>query len=137
MKTAFRTSPRLGIILPSGNRINHGQLLVKEGNTIMIKPRKLNSSVPKDPPNLARDGGKKNIVDAPIKPGMTRQTKGEPAAFHHGVTVDDLPNSAIIPDREKPVGFAMGTTDDQIKRAVNHPTAGQVLQAAARLGRKA
>jgi hypothetical protein len=102
----------------------------------MIQGRKLNSSVPKiDKPNIARDGSAKNIVDAPIKPGMTRQRKGEPAAYHHGITVDDLPNTGIIKTHEKPIGYSHGVTDAQIIKAANHPTAGQVLTDAANLGR--
>src|ERR1700682_915565 len=100
----------------------------------MTVQRKLNSSMPpRDPPNIARDGSAKNIVDAPIKPGMTRQTKGKPAAFHHGITVDDLPNSDIVKSHEKPIGFHPGMTDKQIIKSANHPTAGQVLTDAANL----
>ena len=96
--------------------------------------RPLNSSVQKmDPPNIARDGGKKNIVDAPIKPGMVRQTKGDLHPWLHGQAVDDEPNIPL--SREKPIGFSHGVSDAQIIKAVNHPTGGQVLHAAANLGR--
>jgi len=103
----------------------------------MQQGRKLNSSVPKiDKPNIARDGAPKNIVDAPIKPGMVRQTVGDQnLSYHHGVTVDDSPNSDIIKSHEKPIGFHSGMTDKQIIKSVNHPTAGQVLRDAANLGR--
>ena len=94
---------------------------------------------PKAPLNIARDGtvGKRAVAvdNIPLHPNAVRQTKGTPAAFHHGITVDDLPNSAIISDREKPIGFSHGVTDAQIIKAVNNPTASQVLHDAANLGR--
>jgi hypothetical protein len=112
------------------------QLFPTEEVSNMIKPRKLNSSVPKiDKPNLARDGGAKNVHVPATVPGQVRQTKGEPAAYHHGVTVDDLPNSDIIKSHEKPIGFSHGVTDAQIIKSVNSPTASQVLADAAALGR--
>jgi hypothetical protein len=102
----------------------------------MIQPRKLNSSMPKiDPPNIARDGGAKRIVDAPIKAGMKRVTQGEPAAYHHGVTVDDLPNSKIVKSHERTIGFHSGMTDKQIINVANNSTAGQVLTDASKLGK--
>lgn len=134
------SSDRMGIKLKNGNRLNHGQLFPKEGTTIMQKniQRPLNSSTPKpltDPPNIARDGSAKRIVDAPIKPGMTRQTKGDLHPYLHGQAVDDEPNSAIIKSHEKPIGFSHGVTDKQIIKSVHGATAGQVLHDAARLGR--
>jgi len=95
--------------------------------------RKLNSSTPpKDPPNLVRDGSAKRTVDAPIKPGMVRQTKGE-FGYHHGVTVDDEPNT--VKSHTQPIGYHSGMTDKQVIKDGQSPTAGQVLHDAANLGR--
>lgn len=72
----------------NGNRIQNGQL------------------------NIARDGGKpKNVGTAPISHGMKRQTHGTPSAFHHGVTVQDEPNSvkAALTAKTVPVHFGMPT----------------------------
>jgi len=130
MAPAYRETKK-GIVFENGNRINYGQLFPKKGTTIM--QRKLNSSQPpRDPPNLARDGGAKNIATPAIVPGQVRQTKGQPAAYHHGVTVDDLPNSGIIKSHEKPIPAHDGMSNG----AKHDPAHGDaVLEEAARLGR--
>ncbi|SRR6266404_5227122 len=100
----------------------------------MTPQRPLNSSAPK--PNIARDGAPKATVDAPVKAGMVRQTKGDLHPFLHGqaAPLDDEPNLPIK-SHEKPIGFHTGMTDKQIIGTVNSATAGQVLHEAARLGR--
>jgi hypothetical protein len=101
---------------------------------IMQRQRNLNSSVPKiGKPNIARDGSSKNIVDAPVKAGMVRQTKGDLHPWLHGVSVDDTPDTGIIKSHEKPIGFHSGNTDQQIIKSVH---GGQVLDSASRLGRQ-
>lgn len=87
------------------------------------------------PKNIARDGAPKNTAAPATVPGQVRQTKGEPAAYHHGITTDDLPNSKIVRNHEKPTGYHTANTDAQIVKSANHPTAGQVLADAARLGK--
>jgi hypothetical protein len=87
------------------------------------------------PEKIGRDGAPKHIVDAPITPGMVRQTQGMPAAYHHGVTVDDEPNSDIVKSFEKPIGFHSGVSDAQIMKSSHGATANQVLTDAANLGR--
>jgi hypothetical protein len=124
--TNYLTGPR-GIKLPSGAKMQHGQII---GGDPM--QRKLNTAY-----NVARDGAPKNIPDAPIKPGMKRQTSGELAAYHHGVSVDDTPN-VPLKSYEKPIPVHAAMTDKQ--RANIHPVANDphaILQDAANLGRRA
>jgi hypothetical protein len=96
----------------------------------MIKPRKLNSSQPK---NLARDGASKKLTDPAIVQGQKRQTTGDLAPYHHGVALDDTPNT--VKNHEKPVGFHMGVSDKQIIEFSRGSTASQVLEEASNLGR--
>jgi hypothetical protein len=100
----------------------------------MQRQRPLNSSVPMDPPNIARDGAAKHTVTAPVKPGMVRQTQGEPAAYHHGVSVDDTPNTGIIKSHQKPIGFNHSVSDKQIIEFSRSATSDQILDEAHRLG---
>lgn len=91
--------------------------------------RRLNSSF-----TGARDGAPKKLVAAPPVHGQQRQTKGEPAAFHHGVTVDDTPNTTKSFTGEIPLH--PGVTDAQ--RAKVHPVVNDpkvILTDAANLGR--
>jgi hypothetical protein len=85
--------------------------------------------------NVARDGAaKKLVVPAPAH-GQTRQTKGEPSAYHHGVTVNDEPNTTKTFVGSVPLHPA--TPDAQRAKigASNDPKV--VLTDAANLGRKA
>lgn len=102
----------------------------------MIKPRKLNSSMPfQEKPNVSRDGSAKITPVPETVKGQVRQTKGDLHPWLHGQAVDDEPNSAIIKSHERPIGYSHGVSDAQIIKNVNHPTSGQVLHSAARLGR--
>lgn len=85
---------------------------------------------------IARAGAPKRTVDAPIKPGMTRQSSGEPHPYLHGVTVQDEPN-APLKSYEQKIPVHPGMTDEQRAKidASNDPNA--ILQNAANLGRKA
>jgi hypothetical protein len=83
---------------------------------------------------LARDGAAKHTVEAPVKANMVRQTKGEPAAYHHGVTVDDEP-SVPLKSHEKPIGFHSAMIDRRIVGVANSPTSDQIIREAARFGR--
>lgn len=133
------------IRLPGGGRMNYGMIIGgadlrpptnrQRRELAMQQGRKLNSSMPKiDKPNIARDGGPKHIVDAPIKPGMTRQTKGE-IAFHGGVAVDDLPNSAIIKSHERPIPLHSANPLSPTNLAKHKTAASDMLHEAANLGR--
>lgn len=87
-------------------------------------------------PNLARDGAKKNAVDSiPVKEGMRRVTAGTPAAYHHGIEIQDEPNSTIIKDHERPIGYHTVNTDAQIAKSGHSLTASQVFHAAKNHGR--
>ena len=120
-------APTKPILLPNGGRLHHGQIT---GVEIMKSnpQRKLNSALP-------RNGAPKNITDAPIKPGMKRTTSGEPAAYHHGVSVGDEPNAVksftnpapLHPATPARIADKVGASND----------ASTVLAEAARLGRKA
>jgi hypothetical protein len=97
--------------------------------------RRLNSSsLPKDPPNLARDGAKKLLTDPAIVAGQKRQTTGELAAYHHGVSVDDEPNTTKSYESKTPIHPGMTAR----QKAGVDPVAdsgSEILKAAGRLGR--
>jgi hypothetical protein len=88
-----------------------------------------------------RSSGKPKIMRAP-KPthGAVRQTTGSLAPFHHGVTLDDRPNSKIIKSHEKPVAITPGMSPDVFNphhagRASHEEGLGQkVLEEAGNLG---
>lgn len=92
--------------------------------------RPLNSSY-----NLARDGAPKKLTDpAPVK-GHRRVTKGEPAAYHYGVSVDDTPN-VPLKRHEKPIPAHDHMANASSLRGTHQPELGkQVLSEAANLGR--
>jgi len=113
--------------------------------------RKLNSSMPRlnvgtlpaasqraasgGDDNIARSGAPKRTVDAPIKPGMTRQTSGDLHPYLHGQAVQDEPN-VPLKTYETKIPLHPATTPKQ--RATVHPIAndpGEILRDAARLAR--
>src|SRR4051812_49018515 len=93
-----------------------------------MRQRRLNTAY-----NLARDGGAKNIADAPIKPGMTRQTHGDLHPYLHGQSVDDEPMQKTY---EKVTALHPATTPKQaagVHPVRNDPSV--ILNDAANLGR--
>jgi hypothetical protein len=130
-------APARGIMLPSGLRLNHGQMFTSQGENPM---QKLNS--PKAPlsvaqqeagEGMARTGAPKNIVEAPPVYGMKRATVGPLAAYHHGVSVDDEPNAVKSFTRETPLHSAHA--NNQTSADVPSVSAKAVLTDAAKLGR--
>jgi len=131
MTKAYLTGPR-GIKLPSGRKMQHGQIT---GGDPMVSPyqRSLNSASPFHP----RNGAAKRTVEAQPVPGQRRQTSGELAAYHHGQALNDEPNVPLKTYEQK-IPVHPGMTDKQ--RAAIHPVANDphaILQDAANLGRKA
>lgn len=128
---AYRNTPRKGIILENGNRMNYGQLFPAQGE----KP-KMTTQRPLNTAYSARIGAEKRTPDAPIKPGMKRQTAGETAAYHHGVSVDDTPN-VPLKDYEKAAPIHPGMTAKQkagVDPVANDPK--RIFAEAAKLGRR-
>jgi hypothetical protein len=91
-----------------------------------------------DKPCIARDGSPKKLTVPEIKPGMKRQTTGEPSPYHHGISVDDEPNTTktYLATPGKPaVPVHSGMTDRQ-KAGVDPDAASKALGDAANLGRR-
>lgn len=85
--------------------------------------------------NIARSGAPKRTVDAPISPGMKRQTSGELHPYLHGVTVEDEPN---VPLKSHERAIPLHPSTPARVAAAVHPVAndpGEILRDAARLGR--
>jgi hypothetical protein len=124
MAKAFE--PPKAIKLPSGGRLRLGMII---GGTDMMNQRPLNQ-----PYNIARDGAPTRTTVAQPVPGQKRQTSGEPAAYHHGVTVDDMPRTIKTFTGKMPIH--PGMTDAQ--KAKVHPVANApkvILADAANLGK--
>jgi hypothetical protein len=96
--------PAKGWTLPNGNRLNHGQLFLAKGNTLMSKQqqqkamlramRRSNQSTPGAAPNtatgtIARTGIDKVLPEAPIAHGMKRVTTGDLHPYLHGQAIND------------------------------------------------
>jgi hypothetical protein len=132
MAPAYRTPPR-GIKLPNGGKMQFGQLI---GGTPMLQPRKLNTAYADQ---IGRDGRvPKRIVDAPIKPGMTRQTSGDLHPYLHGHALDDSAPSKQWQDKgSEPITHGMGGSKTQSERGTDKGRAhgSTILQEASRLGR--
>jgi hypothetical protein len=92
--------------------------------------RPLNSSTPE---GIARSGAAKKLTTPTVVVGQVRQTKGEPAAYHHGVSVDDTPNT--VKSHTKPVAIHPSATENQRTELFNSASAKGHLLDAARLGR--
>jgi hypothetical protein len=115
--------PAKGWTLPNGNRLNHGQLFLAKGNTLMSKQqqqkamlRAMRRGTPGAAPNtatgtIARTGIDKVLPEAPIAHGMTRQTKPS-HEFLHGQAVDDeVADKLSATGRNVPTAYGMGRPD--------------------------
>ena len=93
MTKAYLTGPR-GIKLPNGSRLQHGQII--GGDPMQNNPQRgLNTAY-----NVARDGAPKRTEAAPVKPGMTRQTKGDLHPYLHGqAAMQSVWNTPTTPTR--------------------------------------
>ena len=83
---------------------------------------------------IGRDAAPKVLAPVAIAHGMKRQTVGDLAAYHHGVSVDDRPNTPLK-SYEKPVAIHPGMTEQQ-KAKFDPAAAGNQLRAAGILSRK-
>jgi hypothetical protein len=101
----------------------------------MLRPRKFNSSQPSQGEGFARTGAPKNIPDAPISPGMKRQTSGELHPYLHGQPLND---EAETPMKSYGVvaPVAHGMTDKQRADHASGPSGNEVMLDAASLGRR-
>ena len=91
-----------------------------------------------DKPNIARDStvAKQATTTTPaITPGMRRASVGEMAAYHHGITTDDLPNT--VKDFTKAISLHSANPLSPEKAATHATAARDALTDAARLGRPA
>ena len=118
--------PAKGWTLPNGNRLNHGQLFLAKGNTLMNKQqqqkamlramRRSNQSTPGAAPNtasgtIARTGFDKVLPEAPTAHGMTRQTKPS-HEFLHGAPIDDEPvQKTWDTGKNVPTAYGQGRPD--------------------------
>src|ERR1700737_2891693 len=99
----------------------------------MTTQRRLNSTYTD---KIGPDGAPKKTQTgfAPAAPGMKRATLGDLAAYHHGVSVNDEPNTAKTYTGSIPVHPGM----KQSSEGGSHDPSlsNKVLQEAANLGRK-
>jgi hypothetical protein len=89
--------------------------------------------------NIARDGAEKKLTVPEIKPDMVRQTTGDLSPHHHGIAVDDEPNTTKTYVGEVPLNPGTHpslTKSTQRGNRIDGEGTAQ-LQSAARLGRKA
>jgi hypothetical protein len=122
----YRDAPK-GIKLPNGNRLSHGQLFTTPETNPMQRP--LNSMY------SARNGAPKKIIDAPIKPGMKRQTVPSTAYLHGAPALDDEKEQPLK-SYEKPIAVHPSMTSKQAAEHAASPSAKAIFADAARLGRK-
>lgn len=91
--------------------------------------------------NVARDGAAKKLVVPATLPGQKRQTTGDVgASYHHGITVDDRPNTTKTYTGSTPVHPGMVTSpvaDDKFRGKHDPQLGGVVLSEGSNLGRKA
>lgn len=99
MTKAYLTPPK-AIRLANGARLTNGQIIIGGDMKQNQIQRPLNSNMHRD--QIGRDGCvEKKIADAPIKPGMTRQTSGDLHPYLHGQAVQDEPNALTRTNRSK------------------------------------
>jgi hypothetical protein len=148
-KAAWQTPPK-AIRLANGARLTHGQII---GATNMITPRKFNSSHPMAKLNvgtlpaapartitsgegLARTGAPKDIRDAPVSPGMKRQTAPS-ASYLHGAPAIDDEKEQPIKTSERAIPPAYGMKSDPLRGEHKDGLGNAILKDASNLGRKA
>jgi hypothetical protein len=134
--------PAKGFAIPGG-RLSHGQLFTMEGKQMASDANGQRTAMaramraPMTGEDMARSASAPNNLHTPeIVKGQRRKTSGEPAAFHHGVSVDDTPN-VPFKSHERPVKIHDGMTDKQratVDPIGNNP--GVILRDAENFGRK-